>query len=127
MVYEMEKNRFPNALDDTNLYLHPVNLSHISHLVEVNQLGFGEKELWIHTDPISRNTSEIDTQVGACPRDRLLARKTKKGLSSQVGHQGDQGYKKDLKLSCTKISLRPPHSWQQTKFIRDICIILGRK
>ncbi|XP_064618285.1 nicastrin-like isoform X2 [Liolophura sinensis] len=63
MVYEMEKNRFPNTLDDTNVYLHPVNLSHISHLVEVNQLGFGERNLSIHTDPISRNSSQIDTQV----------------------------------------------------------------
>ncbi|XP_060599987.1 nicastrin-like isoform X2 [Ruditapes philippinarum] len=50
MVYDMEHNEFPPSDN-----LQKINLKHISHFVEVNQLAYRDDgKIWIHTDPLSR-------------------------------------------------------------------------
>ncbi|XP_069115841.1 nicastrin-like [Argopecten irradians] len=58
IVYDMENAKFPAEPIAGETHVHPINLRHISHFVEVNQLGLRDDgKLWIHTDPISVNGS----------------------------------------------------------------------
>ncbi|XP_060067628.1 nicastrin-like [Ylistrum balloti] len=58
IVYDMENKKFPQEPVSGETHVHPINLEHISHFVEVNQLGLRDKgKLWIHTDPISVDSS----------------------------------------------------------------------
>lgn len=61
MVHEMKQNNFPENQDKYNLQ--EINLSHISHFVEVNQLAYRDHgKVWIHTDPITRE--HVGPEVG---------------------------------------------------------------
>ncbi|XP_041373113.1 nicastrin-like isoform X2 [Gigantopelta aegis] len=65
MLYEMEKGRFPSKLKDGIRMLKLINITHVSHFVELRQLGLrDEGKLWIHSDPLSRRTGKIDTEIG---------------------------------------------------------------
>ena len=60
----MEHNVFPMKEEDGITTLHLVNLSHISHFVEVNQLGYqNDGKIWVHTDPISGQQHNISQEV----------------------------------------------------------------
>jgi len=53
----MEHKNFPE-----NDAVPKIDLNHISHFVEVNQLAYrDEGKVWIHTDPITR--PRVETQV----------------------------------------------------------------
>lgn len=63
MVHEMKQDNFPENQDKYNLQ--EINLSHISHFVEVNQLAYRDQgKVWIHTDPVTR--AHVEPEVG-CP------------------------------------------------------------
>ncbi|XP_033759066.1 LOW QUALITY PROTEIN: nicastrin-like [Pecten maximus] len=68
-VYDMEKDKFPQEPVSGETHVHPINLQHISHFVEVSQLGLRDDDkLWIHTDPISVKSSkkiseEVDVMI----------------------------------------------------------------
>ncbi|XP_053331183.1 nicastrin [Spea bombifrons] len=52
MVYDMEKGRFP------------VKLENIHSFVELNQVALrNNSNLWLHTDPVSRNNVTVNTEV----------------------------------------------------------------
>ncbi|GAB1601857.1 nicastrin-like isoform X1 [Argonauta hians] len=72
MVYDMENGNFPTCVRKSGGVtlchaLHKIGLNHLSHFLEVDQLGFREgqpENVWLHTDPISYNTS-ISTEIDA--------------------------------------------------------------
>ncbi|XP_014673248.1 PREDICTED: nicastrin-like [Priapulus caudatus] len=65
MVHDMEAGRFPSPLVDrlasqTAL----INLTHISHIVEVSQVArIHAGELWLHSDPRMRKNAEVNRTV----------------------------------------------------------------
>ena len=60
----MKHNVFPMKEENGITTLHLVNLSHISHFVEVNQLGYqNDGKIWVHTDPISGRQPNISQEV----------------------------------------------------------------
>ena len=60
----MKHNVFPMKEENGITTLHLVNLSHISHFVEVNQLGYQDDgKIWVHTDPISGRQPNISPEV----------------------------------------------------------------
>ncbi|KAL4228444.1 hypothetical protein ACF0H5_011490 [Mactra antiquata] len=63
MVEDMIRNQFPSS--EGSQYLKQINLDHISHIIEVNQLAFRDNgKVWIHTDPISRSKlPQVDDMV----------------------------------------------------------------
>lgn len=61
MVYEMERNNFP---EPHGTYLETINLNHISSIVEVNQVAHrDENKLWIHRDPVGGRNETISAEV----------------------------------------------------------------
>ncbi|CAI9737672.1 nicastrin-like isoform X1 [Octopus vulgaris] len=70
MVYDMEVGSFPTSFRKTgglsySRALQKIGLNHLSHFLEVNQLGYRENEaenVWLHTDPMSYN-SNISTEI----------------------------------------------------------------
>ena len=60
----MEHKAFPMAEETGKTTLHLLNFSHISHFVEVNQLGYRDDgKVWVHTDPISQKDTNISQEV----------------------------------------------------------------
>ena len=63
-IYDMKHNVFPMKEENGITTLHLVNLSHISHFVEVNQLGYQDDgKIWVHTDPISGRQPNISPEI----------------------------------------------------------------
>lgn len=55
MVYDMETGAFLN--NEGKYGLHALNLDHLSHFIEVSQLGYqkpNEAKVWLHSDPLSK-------------------------------------------------------------------------
>lgn len=55
MVYDMETGTFLKNEDKYGL--HALNLNHLSHFIEVSQLGYQQTngaKVWLHSDPVSR-------------------------------------------------------------------------
>ncbi|XP_021351331.1 nicastrin-like isoform X2 [Mizuhopecten yessoensis] len=69
VVYDMVNKKFPEEPVSGETHIHPIDLHHISHFVEVNQLGQRDNgKLWIHTDPISFSSNktisdEVDDMI----------------------------------------------------------------
>ncbi|XP_074653328.1 nicastrin-like [Tubulanus polymorphus] len=64
MVYEMEKDFFPQKISSDWDGLANINLTHISEFIEVSQVGFPENgKLWLHTDPVSQADSAVAKQT----------------------------------------------------------------
>ncbi|XP_064651115.1 nicastrin-like [Lineus longissimus] len=64
MVYDMEKFKFPREYKTDVEEASNINMSHISHFIEVNQVGLRDGgDLWIHTDPISSRNTAIKKEV----------------------------------------------------------------
>ncbi|KAJ8316120.1 hypothetical protein KUTeg_006134 [Tegillarca granosa] len=85
MIYEMEKGDFPAKKrgNPNELTLHKITLDHLSHFIEVNQLGYRDKDsLWIHSDPHSRQSGNISAEI-----DKMIS--TIKRISSDVGVKMD--------------------------------------
>lgn len=60
----MQRNVFPMVEETGKSTLHLVNFSHISHFVEVNQLGYRDDgKVWLHTDPLSQNNTQTSQEV----------------------------------------------------------------
>lgn len=60
----MQHNVFPMVEEAGKSTLHLVNFSHISHFVEVNQLGYRDDgKVWLHTDPLSQNNTQTSQEV----------------------------------------------------------------
>lgn len=60
----MKKKTFPMAEEKGKSTLHLVELDHISHFVEVNQLGYRDDgSVWVHTDPVSQKEENISKKV----------------------------------------------------------------
>lgn len=60
----MQHNVFPMVEETGKSTLHLVNFSHISHFVEVNQLGYRDDgKVWLHTDPLSQNNTQTSQEV----------------------------------------------------------------
>ncbi|CAG2208492.1 unnamed protein product [Mytilus edulis] len=63
-VYDMQRNVFPMVEETGKSTLHLVNFSHISHFVEVNQLGYRDDgKVWLHTDPLSQNNTQTSQEI----------------------------------------------------------------
>lgn len=63
-VYDMKNGAFPMKEETGKSTLHRVDLSHISHFVEVNQLGYRDNgSVWLHTDPVSQKDDNISKEV----------------------------------------------------------------
>ncbi|XP_050415969.2 nicastrin isoform X1 [Patella vulgata] len=65
MVYDMELNHFPyDITDNKSLRIQNIHLNHISHFIELSQLGHRDQgQLWIHSDPISKENPAISDEV----------------------------------------------------------------
>ncbi|XP_070549321.1 nicastrin-like isoform X2 [Ptychodera flava] len=65
MVYDMERGEFPSKLDSGKEQPAMMNLSHISHFVELRQLGLmNASQLWVHGDPVSQKIPSVKSKVG---------------------------------------------------------------
>ncbi|KAI2668029.1 Nicastrin [Labeo rohita] len=54
MVYDMEKNDFV------------INLNNVHSMLEIGQIGLRQgKNLWMHSDPVSRRNTSVDAEVSA--------------------------------------------------------------
>ena len=72
MVYDMQRDEFPAKLYDYTKKKYQnkeqpalVNLNHISHYVELRQLGLtsGSNTVYAHTDPISQEDADTKAEV----------------------------------------------------------------
>ena len=68
MVYDMQHDAFPSVLSTNSKVesLQPalVNLTHVSHFVELRQLGLTSGDVvWAHSDPISQEDPETKNKV----------------------------------------------------------------
>lgn len=68
IVYDMEKGRFPLANKLSLAKMQPASLAlhHISHFVELSQvapLGDEDSTVYLHTDPVSAGTAEVNQTV----------------------------------------------------------------
>ena len=71
-LYEMDKDRFPRKLEKSVTLPKLIKLGHISHLIELRQLGKRDQgKLWMHTDPISKKSKWISDQVCDTPNRGL--------------------------------------------------------
>jgi hypothetical protein len=67
MVYDMSRNRFPFAVGSGDPVLHPIDLTHISHFLELNQVGHrDDSKLWLHTDAVSLGDQTVGPEVIFC-------------------------------------------------------------
>ncbi|GBL82018.1 Nicastrin [Araneus ventricosus] len=66
VVFDMQKGLFPvRILDGIKYQPSLINLTHISHFIELSQLAPPEipASLWLHTDPVSTKSSDVSERV----------------------------------------------------------------